>query len=385
MFVPKADLPDGRTRARRRNRAFLFSALGLALFLGGFIGGPMLVTRDPILSILLFFIFIAGGVLWIGGLFWVLALRLRDTRDVIRQAKVITAPTSAVPAAPTTLRSAGTLRGTADLPSNYASQRRNLFYGQMALGLLLTGGTSVGAVALAVTSVGELESDSQLLVLAALLGVMLLLVADFIRDLPTALDGGRATEVRIEPTGIAAPFYPEMRFVSSGGAFTMRSRWFGRVQAALPAPNAVPWKLLQVRILPSQDGGSSTWAQMSLLPAEVPWWFGGLKIAIGFLPGGGWLASSGFRLWVERRQLGTILWWASQGGSRLMSTYGSLTPAGQQAVRASLGVAAPGGLRAAGAERVVVLPPAASEGQLASWLTPRSIPGTPPVFGRPPA
>jgi hypothetical protein len=361
---------EERAQSRRQRRALLVAILGFCLFVGSYAAGPILAGPAPLISFALIFVFLAGMVLWLGSLFWILYLRFQTTRDVLRRAKVITAPTSAVPApASSELPIAGTLVGWVCLPAGYTHFRRRLFYLYLTSGVILTAGAIAGIASLAIQSKLAAFQPAATLVLSALLGLTLILVADYCRDLPSAFNDGNALELRFDRAGTAGQFYPVSRYESAGEGFSMKSKWFRRVQATLPAPNAISWKLLQPCVVALWDPSNPQMARISLRATSVPWWSGGLKISIGFLPGDGWLGTSGQMVLIERRQLPAALWWAFQGGSRVTAHYEALTSIGQEAARSFIGVADQSWIGSNSAGRIVTLSPPASEEQLSSWVT----------------
>jgi hypothetical protein len=82
MFQTAASSPKLRANQKLQLKMLLLAALGLSLFIAGFEIGPRLVTRAPYISIALFFVFLAGGIIWIGALLWACVLVLRARRLV---------------------------------------------------------------------------------------------------------------------------------------------------------------------------------------------------------------------------------------------------------------------------------------------------------------
>ena len=358
---------EERADRRKDRRATRFV---LATFLIAFVGLLAgLALPGTWLGVGFLLVGLAGMVLALGGIFWQLSLHLRRTAGTIARSRVITAPTEGPPPAPATaLRSATALSGYLLLAPNHRSQARNVFVGEMALAVLCAVGAGAGTAEIVGAGLRLSPNVILLLPLVALLSALLLFMGDSGRDLPGILTGPPPWELRMDSQGISGPFYPESRYeVSSTGA-VMASRWFHRVQASLPAPNAIPWKLVTVSVINPVDPNDPLRSRIAFAATQVPWWSGGLKISLGFFPSGDLDLGGGLACSIERRQLSTILWRAFQGGSRLFARYDRLSPAGQAAVRAFLGQSDSFLFRSQTRGVPLVLPPPTSEDQIATWF-----------------
>lgn len=347
--------PSDETRRRAQLRSITITIfVGLTVTLVGLLGaslGGWLGFGSSVVGL-------AGVVLFLIGVARQILFQVSATRDRIRRAAIVAAPVRVGgPPPPPVLREGGAVVGELQIPRGYVPAGSGRFYTLVGLSALLGLAVVAGSVALVTGRLRPVPAGLVLVLCALGLALMGLLLADFSRDVPDFLDRRREREIRFDQAGLSANFYPAQRYRPTPAGVSMTTRWFGRVEASLPAPNVVPWKLVQMIVDAPVSATDPTRAVVAIDPASVPWWSGGLKITMGFFPVGD--ARTGFAVTalVERRQLPTLLWWAFQGGSRLYARYATLTPAGQQAVRRFLGSSDSVIFRAGPARQRLALPP----------------------------
>jgi hypothetical protein len=364
--VETAAYPRTEPRTRAANqRAFLVLLLGVGL------GGTGVIALSSGLEPILAFVALAvvGTVLLFAGIVLLLAAMAATLSENLSVGRAVTAPMAAASGAWSLPENA--LRASILLKTDFARSVRRTSGTLLGLAILVLAGVGAGAAAYAVGTYGRPLIDFELLGLFALLGAVMLVLADMRRLLPKFLSGGVPHYLFIDRWGLSGPLYPLAEYGRDPAGYAIRSPWFAIVLARLPAPNQIPWRLVSLCASRIRDERDPSLSYISLAPARFPVWMRGLKINDGFLPTAGIGDSSfgyGLIVAVLRNQLLSILWMAFQGGSRLFAEYGQLTPTGQQATRAFAGIGTVSWNRPLNGPWFVSLPPPQNPGELASWF-----------------
>lgn len=362
--------PESEQRTARRFRVAAwtivpgFALLGTAVVLLSLgVGGT--------LELVLWFVAAAGGatLLLVGFGLSILA-QFQSTRELIGVARARTAPEG--PPVLDTAPARGEIRAGVVLTAGNRDRSNSAFLAPVVFACVVATAVVVGLASLLLGRFPPSSPAILLLILSALLVPALLAYADVNRAPPGRFEETATPSLFVSAQGVEGPFYPYAAYQQEPDGSSIRSPWFRIVQARLPAPNRVPWRLLSVTVGRTHDARTPALSFVSLTPAQIPWWMGGLKLGPGFLPAGtvgdGTLGF-GLVLAVWRSQLDQVLWMALLGGSRLFTEHSQLTDAGRAAVKSGAGLGNSWMNRPLNGPWFVSLPRPSSVNDLSAWLT----------------
>jgi hypothetical protein len=361
--VPVAEARD----ERRRWRAHLIIFAGMVTVGACVISGQAVPALWPLTVPL----GVGGLVLLYYGLARMIQATSAKIRSNIRVARARTAQEPSATRAPS--GSVSTVRAGVILRADQLGSAGRLPVYAIAFSALIGLAVSAGLAEVLLVPADLTVGAVLILVLVGAIIPLVLLLGDINRGIPGLFERASKPAVFLSETGVDGLFYPTSTYHSEPEGYTIRSPWFHLVKARLPTPNHIPWRLLMVTAPKMHSEQNTELSILSLSSVELPWWVGGLSVGPGFLPSGGVgdpRLGSGLIVTVWRSELDQVLWWALQGGSRLVAEYGQLSQQGRRAVE---------GATLAGNSRLnrplnsslpwfVWLPPPSSPEELSSWL-----------------